>query len=78
MILDIIGWLGMGLIILAYFLNITKRLSCTSRLYLLINIVGSILLGLGLIEKQAWSGVALQLVWIIISIYGMLPLKKLP
>ena len=70
-LIGIIGWLGTILIVSAYFLNISKRLSQESKTYLLINILGSTLLATSLITKQSWDGVALQAVWILISMYGI-------
>lgn len=76
MILDILGWLGTVMIIIAFFCNTSQLLKSTSLTYQLFNIVGSIFLGASLFQKQAWSGVALQTVWILIALFGVWKNKK--
>ncbi|MFA5933259.1 MAG: hypothetical protein WCV81_03260 [Microgenomates group bacterium] len=49
MIYEIIGWIGTGLVLLAYFLVSTRRIAPTSKEYQLINLFGA----LGIIINSA-------------------------
>ncbi len=40
LIIDIIGWLGSAAVVIAYALNIAKKLSADSMAYFILNIVG--------------------------------------
>lgn len=66
--LNILGWFGVGLIILAYALVSWKKLKPTGKTYQLMNLVGSIAYGIYVYWLQAWAAAALQLVWAAIAI----------
>lgn len=67
-LLNILGWFGVGLIILAYALVSWKKLAPTDKTYQLMNLVGSIAYGVYVYWLQAWAAAALQLVWAAITI----------
>ena len=75
MLLEIFGWVGSGLIILAYYLLQTDKIEETNLRYQSINILGALMLGINAYYKQAWAILFLQTVWITIGILGALRSK---
>lgn len=67
-IYSILGWAGTVLIVLAYWLNSTKRLDSTSRTYQLMNLFGAIGVGANVFHAEAWPAVALQVTWGLIAL----------
>ena len=67
---DIIGWIGAGLVILAYFLVSTKKLPPTSVAYQLMNLFGALGVGINVFVQGAYPSVAIQIVWGLIATYG--------
>ena len=70
MFFDIIGWVGMILMLLAYFLlslNIIKN----GMLYQLINLFAALFMAMGLFPKNAWFSFVLQVFWGIVSIIAI-------
>ena len=73
MFYDIMGWLGTILVLLSYILlsfNIIKN----RLLYQLLNLISSILMGIGLYPKNAWFSFYLQVIWAIIAILSLVNL----
>jgi len=66
-----IGFVGMALIVGAYFLNSYAFIPSTGVLYLTMNLVGSVLVGIDVYTKRAWSAVTLQVIWILISLSAL-------
>lgn len=75
-LIQTVGWIGTCLIVLAYFLVSTKKVSGDSRLYQALNLFGAIGVGVNVFHQQAWPALALQVVWGIIAIIALLPKKK--
>jgi hypothetical protein len=71
MIIQILGWVGMVVIVLAHYLVSTKKISGISKRYHLLNIVGSVLVGLSVIQTRSWPALALQIAWILIALYAI-------
>jgi formate hydrogenlyase subunit 3/multisubunit Na+/H+ antiporter MnhD subunit len=69
--IDIIGWIGAALVLLAYALVSTNRVRAQSAVYQWLNIVGA----LGLVVNSGWSGAipsaVVNLVWIGIGVYSL-------
>lgn len=76
MLLEIFGWAGSFLIILAYYLLQTDRLEETDLKYQSINILGAMMLGINAYYKQAWAILFLQSVWIAIGVLGIFKSKS--
>ncbi|WOE74959.1 CBU_0592 family membrane protein [Alterisphingorhabdus coralli] len=70
MLADIVGWMGTSLIVFAYFYAnvLNKPLGI---LYNCMNILGSLLLAWSLTVNINWAAFSLQIVWIIISLFGI-------
>jgi hypothetical protein len=71
MIIDIIGWIGSALVVIAYALNMYKKLSSDSLAYYFMNIAGSACLILNTIYHNAIPSTVVNIVWIIIAIIAL-------
>ncbi len=74
-VIDGLGWFGMVLILAAYLMLTTDRLSSRSRIYQGLNGFGSIFVGLNAVYRGALPSFALNAVWLLIAIYGLIALK---
>ena len=68
---SIVGWAGTALIVLAYFLVSTKRVSPTSKVYQTFNVLGAIGLGVSAYVKSSWPNFGLQVIWFVIGLYAL-------
>ena len=59
MIFDILGWVGMVLVLVAYILLSTNKIK-NGKLYQTLNLLASTLISIGLLPKNAWFSFALQ------------------
>ena len=77
MFFDIIGWIGMVLVLLAYGLLSTNKID-NGKLYQMLNLIAAILMAIGLFPKNAWFSFALQVAWAIIALVAIIKiiLKK--
>jgi predicted ferric reductase len=72
-----LGWLGMALVILAYYLLSVKRLKFNSIGYNLLNAFGGAGLVVSTFMTKSWPSMALNVVWIIIAIYSIYRKSKI-
>lgn len=73
---DIIGTIGVGLILIAYFCNIAGKLKSSSILFLGLNILGSGLACYASLLINYWPFVILEGTWFLVSLYGLLNTTK--
>lgn len=70
-LVEIVGWLAAAMLLIAYLLLTSGRISAKSGLYQWMNVIG----GAGLIVNSGWNGaypsVFLNGVWVLIGIYGV-------
>ena len=73
-----LGTVGAALLLFAYWLVSKNKIQGESRLYQWLNVVGSVVLAVYAFLLQAWSSMALNVVWAVIglSILGMVGKKK--
>jgi hypothetical protein len=69
-----LGWIGMILIVTAFVLKDHPRKAVVA----LMNIVGATLLGASLVHKEAWAGVALEVVWVAVALKDLVRAGKGP
>ncbi len=69
--MDIIGWIGAGLLLLGYFLLIHKDLTSRSRLYQWMNILGSLLLAFHTLDAKVYPSFVTNILWFLVGLYGM-------
>ncbi len=67
MIFDILGWIGMILVLIAYALLSTNKIN-NGKLYQMLNLLASILMAIGLFQKKAWFSFVLQVILGIIAL----------
>jgi len=77
LIVEVIGWIGMILILLAYLLITIKKLDSQSRTYHGMNLFGSILVGINAFVNRAYPSTASNVLWVIVAIYGLIQGLKL-
>jgi drug/metabolite transporter (DMT)-like permease len=74
---DILGIIGLVLILLAFFLLQRNKLSDDDHAYNLLNIVGGIALGVYGVYYKAWFSVILNAVWAVVAVWDLVKnLKK--
>ncbi len=74
-VVSVIGWIGAGLVVLAYGLVSTGRIQGTSRIYQVMNLCGAVGVGIQSYTVDAFPSVFLQIVWgtiALVSIYRLL------
>lgn len=74
---DIIGTLGVGLILLAYFLNTTKLIKHDDKMYFVMNIIGAALACYASLLINYWPFVILEGTWVLVSLYGLMKNMKI-
>ncbi len=74
-ITDVLGFSGVALILIAYFLNLNHRLAADDLRYVLMNLVGAILAFLASVLMKYYPFVLLEGTWAIVSFVALM--KKL-
>lgn len=69
--IDVGGWFGAILLLLAYFLVSTKRVGGASIRYQSLNVVGSILVGANAFYYTALPSFSVNVVWIVIGVAAL-------
>lgn len=72
----IAGWMGMMMILAAYYLVSTKKVTGESNLYQALNFVGAVCLIYNTLVQQAWPIMVLNIVWVIIAVKTLLIRRK--
>jgi hypothetical protein len=70
-IISAAGWLGVGLILAAYMLNVIGTLASSNPGYLLLNLLGSGGIILSSAHKRDLQPVVLNAVWLVIALIGL-------
>lgn len=71
MISNIIGIVGVSMVVFAYFMTQIQKWIATELRYLLCNLFGSILIVFSLVFHWNLSSFVIETFWILISIYGL-------
>ncbi len=71
-----IGTLGVSVLLLAFALNLLKKLEANSKMYLLMNVLGGALACLSSLMIQFWPFVVLEGVWAISSLLMLARIKN--
>lgn len=75
MFFDVLGWIGMILVLLAYALLSTNTIK-NGKLYQTLNFFAAILMAIGLYPTKAWFSFALQIVWALIAVISIIKILK--
>ncbi|MBR0460519.1 hypothetical protein IJI91_00795 [Candidatus Saccharibacteria bacterium] len=75
MFFDIVGWIGMILVLLAYLLLSTGKIT-NGKLYQSLNLLAALLMAIGLFPKNAWFSFVLQVIWGLVAIFALIKFTK--
>jgi hypothetical protein len=70
-LIETLGWLGSAMVILAYALNINRRLNPDSATYYFLNIAGSSFLIINTIYHHAIPSAVVNVVWVLIALVAI-------
>ncbi len=74
---DLIGTIGVAIILLAYFLNTAKLLPRDGKAYYVLNIIGAALAAYASFLIDYMPFVILEGTWTLVSIYGLMKAMKI-
>jgi hypothetical protein len=77
-LINVVGWLGMALLISAYALVTAGRIAGPSLAFQLMNLVGGGSLMVNSAYYGAWPSAALNLVWVVIGMVGLVRARLRP
>ena len=75
-ITNTIGFIGVGLLLLAYFLLQLKKISATNYSYPVLNLIGSLLILFSLFYAWNFPAVIVEIAWALISIFGIIQIMR--
>lgn len=75
MFFDILGWIGMILVLIAYALLSTNKIN-NGKLYQTLNLFAATLMAIGLFPKKAWFSFTLQIIWALIALISIIKIIK--
>ena len=73
---DSIGFIGVAILLIAYFLNITDKIGKDSMVYLQMNFFGAGLACLASVLMNYWPFIILEGSWTMVSAFGILKYIK--
>lgn len=71
--IEVVGWLGAAVVIVAYALVSFGVVHGRNRLYQSLNIIGGILLAVNTAWHGAWPSAAVNVIWTIIAAGALIP-----
>jgi hypothetical protein len=74
-VIDIIGWTGSVMVVLAYALNMYKRMASDSVAYYGLNIAGSACLIVNTIYHHAIPSAVVNIIWVFIALLALVRRK---
>jgi hypothetical protein len=74
---DIIGSIGVGLILIAFFLNTERLIENNGKLYYVLNVIGAALACYASYLIDYWPFVILETAWTLVSLYGLMRAMKI-
>lgn len=75
-LIDIIGWVGVASLLLAYALVSMRKVQGDSMTYQFLNMLGSALLIVNSFHYKAFPSVGVNIAWIGIAIYSMIRIRR--
>ena len=75
MFYDIIGWIGMLLVLIAYFLLSTNKIK-NGIAYQIMNFLAGTFMAIGLYPTKAWFSFTLQIILAIVAVSAIIKIKK--
>ncbi len=74
---DIIGTVGVGLILLAFFLSTARLMEGNGKSYYVLNVTGAALACYASLLINYWPFVILEGTWTLVSLYGLMRTTKI-
>lgn len=74
--LQIIGWAGTFLVVLAFILVEKGKISPHSKTYELLNLSGASGIGLNAFSKSDWPSLGLQIIWSSIALFFLIKILR--
>jgi hypothetical protein len=74
--IDVVGWMGVAGLLLAYALVSTKRIEGDSVPYQVLNLLGAVFLIVNSFYYGAYPSVGVNVVWIGIAVYALVRAKS--
>ena len=71
LVVEVIGWIGVVFLVLAYFLLTHHDLNSRSKLYQWMNLIGAVLIGINAFTNKAYPSFGSNLVWMLVAVYGL-------
>lgn len=71
-IIDLIGFIGVSLILIAYFLNLNNKIETNDVRYILLNLIGAMLACLASVLMEYYPFVLLEGTWTIVSLVALI------
>ncbi len=68
---DVLGSIGVAIVLAAYFLLQLERVSATRPLYLIANGLGALLILVSLVNEFNLPAFLIEAAWLLISLYGL-------
>ena len=75
MIFDILGWIGMALVLIAYGLLSTNKID-NGKTYQILNLLAALFMAIGIYPKNAWFTFTLEIIWGTIAIVALIKIKN--
>ncbi|MBT5877075.1 MAG: hypothetical protein HOH43_26880 [Candidatus Latescibacteria bacterium] len=76
--IDILGWLGTAMLVIGYILVSSRKVHGQSMLYQMLNLLGSVLLGVNSYYYGAMPSVGINIMWVGIGAWAILQIFKSP
>ncbi|GAA3302852.1 MULTISPECIES: CBU_0592 family membrane protein [Dactylosporangium] len=76
MVIDIVGWIGAALVLVAYGLVSARRLTGDGFVFQAMNIVGAAALGWNSAVNHAWPSAGLNVIWVGIGAVAMFRIAR--
>jgi hypothetical protein len=73
---EVIGWIAVVSLLLAFYLNISGKATPDSLSYLILNFIGSLLFVINAWHYDSYQFVLMNCVWLGFSVYKLATLKK--
>ena len=74
-VFDVLGWIGMILVVVAYILLSTNKVE-NGLLYQTLNLIAPILMAIGIFPTKAWFSFTLQIVWAVVAVIAIIKILK--
>ncbi|MCG9910458.1 MAG: hypothetical protein MH137_04075 [Flavobacteriales bacterium] len=74
--IDVIGWIGGAMVVLAYFLISSGKTTAKSVFFQFLNLAGSVFLIINTYAKEAYPSAVVNVIWVGIALYGFFRIWK--